>query len=90
LAGARRLAGRNHAIRRELSHTSLTRLREAGMALEAVQARAGHSRLSPGGSHLQLADDRLAAKYRKAAEVIDAQVFAIQPVAPDAMPGSRR
>jgi integrase/recombinase XerD len=38
LAGARRRAGLAHATCHELRHTCLTRLREAGMALEAVQA----------------------------------------------------
>src|SRR6185437_10103485 len=40
LAGARRRAGLEHATCHELRHTCLTRLREAGMALEAVQAQA--------------------------------------------------
>src|SRR6266704_1920634 len=42
LAGARARAGLAHATCHELRHTCLTRLREAGMALEAVQAQAGH------------------------------------------------
>jgi integrase/recombinase XerD len=42
LAGACRRAGLEHATCHELRHTCLTRLREAGMALEAVQAQAGH------------------------------------------------
>jgi hypothetical protein len=42
LDGARRRAGLTHASCHELRHTCLTRLREAGMALEAVQAQAGH------------------------------------------------
>jgi integrase/recombinase XerD len=41
LTAARRRAGLEHATCHELRHTCLTRLREAGMALEAVQARAG-------------------------------------------------
>src|SRR4051812_24293557 len=39
LAGARRRAGLAHATCHELRHTCLTRLREAEMALEAVQAQ---------------------------------------------------
>ena len=39
--GARRRAGLRHATCHELRHTCLTRLREAGMALEAVQAQPG-------------------------------------------------
>ena len=54
------------------------------MALEAVQAQAGHASIESTRIYLHLADDWLAAQYRKAAEVIDAQVFAIQPAAPAA------
>ena len=88
LAAARRRAGLDHATCHELRHTCLTRLREAGMALEAVQAQAGHASIESTRIYLHLADDWLAAQYRKAAEVIDAQVFAGQPAAP--APGSRR
>jgi integrase len=76
LAAARRRAGLEHATCHELRHTCLTRLREAGMALEAVQAQAGHASIESTRIYLHLADDWLAAQYRKAAEVIDAQVFA--------------
>jgi len=82
LAGARRRAGLEHATCHELRHTCLTRLREAGMALEAVQAQAGHASIESTRIYLHLADDWLAAQYRRAAEVIDAQVFAGQPAAP--------
>ena len=81
LAGARRRAGLSHATCHELRHTCLTRLREAGMALEAVQAQAGHASIESTRIYLHLADDWLASQYRKAAEVIDAQVFAAHPVA---------
>ena len=57
------------------------------MALEAVQAQAGHASIESTRIYLHLADDWLAAQYRKAAEVIDAQVFAGQPAAP-ALPGA--
>jgi integrase/recombinase XerD len=86
LSAARRRAGLEHATCHELRHTCLTRLREAGMALEAVQAQAGHASIESTRIYLHLADDWLAAQYRKAAEVIDAQVFA----GPAAMSGSRR
>ncbi len=82
LAAARRRAGLEHATCHELRHTCLTRLREAGMALEAVQAQAGHASIESTRIYLHLADDWLAAQYRKAAEVIDAQVFAGQPPGP--------
>ena len=80
LTGARRRAGLAHATCHELRHTCLTRLREAGMALEAVQAQAGHASIESTRIYLHLADDWLASQYRKAAEVIDAQVFADHPV----------
>jgi integrase/recombinase XerD len=88
LSAARRRAGLDHATCHELRHTCLTRLREAGMALEAVQAQAGHASIESTRIYLHLADDWLAAQYRKAAEVIDAQVFAGLPAAP--VRGSRR
>ncbi|MGE5288471.1 MAG: tyrosine-type recombinase/integrase [Micromonosporaceae bacterium] len=50
LAAARRRAGLAQATCHQLRHTCLTRLREAGMALEAVQARPGTPRSSPPGS----------------------------------------
>jgi len=90
LTSARHRAGLEHASCHELRHTCLTRLREAGMALEAVQAQAGHASIESTRIYLHLADDWLAAQYRKAAEVIDAQVFAGRPAAPGAVTGSRR
>jgi integrase/recombinase XerD len=90
LTAARRRAGLDHATCHELRHTCLTRLREAGMALEAVQAQAGHASIESTRIYLHLADDWLAAQYRKAAEVIDAQVFAGQPAGPGALAGSQR
>ena len=76
LAGAKRRAGLAHATCHELRHTCLTRLREAGMALEAVQAQAGHASIESTRIYLHLADDWLAAQYRRAAEVLDAQLYA--------------
>ena len=81
LDGARHRAGLEHATCHELRHTCLTRLREAGMALEAVQAQAGHASIESTRIYLHLADDWLASEYRKAAEAIDAQVFAEHPFA---------
>lgn len=86
LDGARRRAGLAHATCHELRHTCLTRLREAGMALEAVQAQAGHASIESTRIYLHLADDWLASQYRRAAEVIDAQVFAEHPLPPAAAP----
>jgi len=76
LAAAKRRAGLAHATCHELRHTCLTRLREAGMALEAVQAQAGHASIESTRIYLHLADDWLASQYRKAAEVLDAQLYA--------------
>jgi site-specific recombinase XerD len=80
LSGARRRAGLSHATCHELRHTCLTRLREAGMPLEAVQAQAGHASIESTRIYLHLADDWLASQYRKAAEVLDAQLYADHPI----------
>ena len=77
LAGARRRAGLEHATCHELRHTCLTRLREAGMALEAVQAQAGHLSIESTRVYLHLANDCLAGEYRRAAELIDADSAAV-------------
>jgi integrase/recombinase XerD len=72
LAGARRRAGLEHATCHELRHTCLTRLREAGMALEAVQAQAGHRSIESTRIYLHLTNDWLADQYQRAAALIDA------------------
>jgi len=77
LAGARRRAGLEHATCHELRHTCLTRLREAGMALEAVQAQAGHRSIESTRVYLHLASDWLADQYRRAAELTDADAAAV-------------
>jgi integrase len=79
LDGARDRAGLTHATCHQLRHTCLTQLRAAGMPLEAVQAQAGHASIESTRIYLHLGEDWLAAQYRKAAEVIDAQVFAVGP-----------
>jgi integrase/recombinase XerD len=89
LSGARRRAGLEHASCHELRHTCLTRLREAGMALEAVQAQAGHVSIESTRIYLHLADDWLAGQYRRAAEAIDAQVFTEHPAASSASASTR-
>jgi site-specific recombinase XerD len=76
LDGARRRGGLDHATCHGLRHTCLTRLREAGMALEAVQAvqaQAGHRSIESTRIYLHLANDWLAGEYRRAAETIEAQ-----------------
>jgi integrase len=72
VGNARRRAELSHGTCHEFRHTCLTRLREAGMALEAVQAQAGHRSLESTRVYLHLANDWLAAEYLRAAEIIDA------------------
>ena len=72
IRAARARAGLAHASCHELRHTCLTRLREAGMALEAVQAQAGHRSIESTRIYLHLANDWLAAEYLRAAELLEA------------------
>jgi site-specific recombinase XerD len=72
LQAARQRAGLRKATCHQLRHTCLTRLREAGMALEAVQAQAGHASIESTRIYLHLTDAWLAAEYRRAAALIDA------------------
>jgi integrase/recombinase XerD len=76
LRAARQRAGLERATCHQLRHTCLTRLREAGMQLEAVQAQAGHASIESTRIYLHLTDDWLAAEYRRAAERIDADAAA--------------
>jgi site-specific recombinase XerD len=73
IRGARHRAGLDHGTCHELRHTCFTRLREAGMSLEALQAQAGHRSISATQVYLHLANDWLAGEYKRAAEAIDAQ-----------------
>jgi integrase/recombinase XerD len=77
LTGARRRAGLAHGTCHQLRHTCLTRLREAGMALEAVQAQAGHRSIESTRIYLHLTNDWLAGEYRRAAALIDADQSAV-------------
>jgi site-specific recombinase XerD len=74
--GARRRAGIERLTCHQLRHTCLTRLREAGMALEAVQAQAGHRSIESTRIYLHLANGWLAAEYTRAADAIEAEVQA--------------
>ena len=69
----------------QLRHTCLTRLREAGMALEAVQAQAGHRSIESTRVYLHLTHDWLAKEYRRATDLIAAgraaELLAIQELA---------
>jgi integrase len=69
-SAARARAGLAHGTCHELRHTCFTRLREAGMAIEAVQAQAGHRSISSTRIYLHLSIDWLAEEYRKAMEAL--------------------
>jgi len=71
LDGARTRAGLDHATCHQLRHTCLTRLREAGMALEAVQAQAGHRSIESTRVYLHLANAWLAEEYVRAVNAIE-------------------
>jgi integrase len=73
LEGARGRAGLAHATCHQLRHTCFTRLREAGMALEAIQAQAGHASIESTRLYLHLANGWLEEEYLRAAEAIEAQ-----------------
>jgi site-specific recombinase XerD len=73
ISGARARAGLAHGTCHELRHTCFTRLREAGMSIEALQAQAGHRSIASTQLYLHLGDGWLAEEYRRAAEVIEAQ-----------------
>ncbi len=75
VSGARARAGIEHLTCHQLRHTCFTRLREAGMALEAIQAQAGHRSIESTRIYLHLANDWLAGEYRRACEAIDAQAI---------------
>jgi integrase/recombinase XerD len=76
LDGARGRAGLTQATCHQLRHTCFTRLREAGMALEAIQAQAGHASIDSTRIYLHLANDWLEREYLRAAEAIEAQIVA--------------
>jgi integrase/recombinase XerD len=95
IAGARRRGGLERGTCHQLRHTCLTRLREAGMALEAVQAQAGRRSIESTRIYLHLTNDWLAGEYGRASELIDAdasELIAIQAVtaSPPSMPSSSR
>jgi len=76
LDGARERAGLEHATCHQLRHTCLTRLREAGMALEAVQAQAGHRSIESTRIYVHLANGWLAEEYARAVKAIEDDVSA--------------
>ena len=64
-----------------LRHTCLTRLREAGMALEAIQAQAGHRSIESTQIYLHLSRDWLANQYHDAIAILDAETAPLALVA---------
>jgi site-specific recombinase XerD len=76
IVSARERAGLEHCTCHELRHTCFTRLREAGMSLEAIQAQAGHRSIESTRIYLHLANDWLAEEYLRASDAIDAARFA--------------
>jgi len=81
IVSARERAGLVHCTCHELRHTCFTRLREAGMTLEAIQAQAGHRSIESTRIYLHLANDWLANEYMRASDAIDAARFADDVVA---------
>jgi integrase/recombinase XerD len=53
-----------------LRHTCFTRLREAGMSLEALQAQAGHKSITSTMMYLHLCPRRLQEEYRSMSELV--------------------
>lgn len=74
MAGARSRAGLQRATCHQLRHTCLTRLREAGMALEAVQAQAGHRSIESTRIYLHLANGWLVDEYERATAAIESDL----------------
>lgn len=74
----RKRADLAHCTCHELRHTCFTRLREAGMTLEAIQAQAGHRSIESTRIYLHLANSWLADEYKKASDRIDSDRFARQ------------
>jgi integrase/recombinase XerD len=68
---ARLRAGLLHCTCHELRHTCLTRLREAGMSLEAIQVQAGHRSIESTRLYVHLANEWLADEYARACEGLD-------------------
>jgi integrase len=77
LESARERAGLAHCTCHQLRHTCFTRLREAGMALEAIQALAGHRSIETTRAYVQLGDEWVATEYLAAMERIDRDLVAL-------------
>ena len=71
VSSARERAGLRHVTCHQLRHTCLTRLREAGMSLEAIQAQAGHRSIESTRVYLHLGDAWVAEQYAIAVDALD-------------------
>jgi integrase/recombinase XerD len=71
VSGARERAGLSNVTCHQLRHTCFTRLREAGMALEAIQAQAGHRSIESTRIYLHLTNTWLVQEYTRTLEAID-------------------
>ena len=70
--------GLRHCTCHALRHTCLTRLREAGMALEALQAQAGHRSIETTRIYLHLSKEWLADEYARAVAFLDTELAVAQ------------
>ena len=70
--------GLRHCTCHALRHTCLTRLREAGMALEALQAQAGHRSIETTRIYLHLSNEWLADEYARAISILDTELAVAQ------------
>jgi integrase len=71
VSAARIRAGLRSVTCHQLRHTCFTRLREAGMALEAIQAQAGHRSIESTRIYLHLTNAWLAREYLQTLAAID-------------------
>jgi integrase/recombinase XerD len=76
IEGAKQRAGIARLTCHQLRHTCLTRLREAGMALEAVQIQAGHRSIESTRIYLHLANTWLIQEYTQAVDALEANLGA--------------
>jgi len=71
VSAARIRAALSRVTCHQLRHTCFTRLREAGRALEAIQAQAGHRSIESTRIYLHLTNGWLASEYARAIDALD-------------------
>jgi site-specific recombinase XerD len=81
--GARQRAGIARLTCHQLRHTCLTRLREAGMALEAVQVQAGHRSIESTRIYVHLANTWLAQEYTQAVDALEDDLGTLAGLGPE-------